>query len=102
MVSQEIFKSEPKRAGGAKSVKFTDFIPGRVYDFLPRTLFNSRTTYRIIIGAIIEIRKKSVYKYKQTSSLHGLRRARFAKHRNSALPAFNSSFSLSHTEICLL
>ena len=48
------------------------------------------------------INKKSVYKYKQTSCLHDLRRARFAKYRNSALPAFNSSFSLSHTEICLL
>ena len=29
MVSQEICKSEPKRAGGAKSVEFTDLIPGR-------------------------------------------------------------------------
>ena len=29
MVSQQICKSEPKRAaGGAKSVEFTDFIPG--------------------------------------------------------------------------
>ena len=56
MVSQQICKSEPKRAGGAKSVEFTDFIPGVIYlfilyDFLPRTLFNSRTTYRIIIAA---------------------------------------------------
>ena len=46
------------------------------------------------------INKKSVYKYKQTSSLHGLWRACFAKYRNSPLPAFNSSFSLSPTEIC--
>ena len=29
MASQEICKSEPKRAGGAKSVELTDFIPGR-------------------------------------------------------------------------
>ena len=28
MVSQQICKSEPKRAGGAKSVEFTDFILG--------------------------------------------------------------------------
>ena len=29
MVSQQICKSEPKRAGREKSVEFTDFIPGR-------------------------------------------------------------------------
>ena len=29
MVSQQICKSEPKRAGGEKSVEFNDFIPGR-------------------------------------------------------------------------
>ena len=29
MVSQQICKSEPKRAGGEKSVEFTNFIPGR-------------------------------------------------------------------------
>ena len=29
MISQQICKSEPKRTGVAKSVEFTDFIPGR-------------------------------------------------------------------------
>ena len=29
MISKQICKSEPKRAGGEKSVEFTDFIPGR-------------------------------------------------------------------------
>ena len=29
MVSQQICKSEPKRVGGAKSVEFTVFLPGR-------------------------------------------------------------------------